>query len=122
MSAATQGRRERVRGGRRVVRKVRLTVEEDVRLVRLAAVQRVTVPRLLAESALAADGWTITQRRELVEECFAARRQLAGVARNVNQIARWSNAQRVARDAETLVAMVERAIGRLDAAVEGLRP
>ena len=72
----------------------------------VAARQGVSVPRLLVEAALAGDGWTPTQRRGLVRELLAARRDLAGLATNVNQLARWANtverfpheaAQRLAR-------------------------
>jgi hypothetical protein len=53
---------------------------------------KVTVPRLLVESALADQGETSTDRRELLAGLFHARRLLSSIANNVNQIARASNA------------------------------
>jgi len=86
-------RRANVAGGReRTGRSHRVYVseEEEVRLAKLAAEQRVTVPRLLVESALSGVE-TSTQRRATIAELFALRRSLAGMANNVNQIARAAN-------------------------------
>lgn len=55
----------------------------------LAAAAQVTVARLLVESALAGPGGeTVSERRALISELFAVHRSVAGVANNVNQIAR----------------------------------
>jgi hypothetical protein len=123
VSRATKGRRERVRGGRHMVRKVRVTPAENGRLEQLAAGQAVSVPRLLVESALAEDGWTITQRRALIAEWDRAVRQLVGVATNVNQIAYHANAAERFPGvvAYSTLPRIEDAIERLNAAVEGLR-
>ncbi len=118
MTAPRYGRQERVRGGRVVRHVIKVTVADESRLQALAAAQRVSVARLLVESALAGDGWTITQRRALVSGWLAARRQLSGIAVNVNQVAHWCNREQAfTRDAERLVLEVERAVERLEAAV-----
>lgn len=72
--------------------RVKVSPEEEAVLVRLAAGQGVTVARLLVEAATSAQGETPTQRREAIVELFAIRRLLAGVANNVNQLARHANA------------------------------
>jgi hypothetical protein len=121
VSAARQGRQVRFHGGRRVVRKVRVTAVENGRLAQLAAAQGVSVPRLLVEAALASDGWTPSQRRELVRQLLAARRDLAGLATNVNQLARWANtAGRFPRDAAEHVSRIDEAIAVVEQAVVGL--
>lgn len=121
MSGARQGRQARVRGGRHVVRKVRVTAEQNAGLEQLAAAQGVSVPRLLVEAALAGDGWTPTQRRALVRELLAARRDLVGLATNVNQLARWANTvERFPREAADRLALIDRAVARIEQAVGGL--
>lgn len=85
-------RRANVPGGRLHHHKVSVTPEEEAVLVRLAASQGVTVVRLLVESAMAPTGETPAQRREAIVELFTVHRQLAGVANNLNQLARHANA------------------------------
>lgn len=89
------GRRRRANtpGGRRVAHQVKVTVAEEAVLVRLAEAAGVSVPRLLVEAATASDtGVTSTQRREAVVELMTVSRVLAGVAGNLNQLARAVNA------------------------------
>ena len=85
-------RRANTPGGRQHSHKVRVTPEEEGLLLRLAAEQNVTVPRLLVEAALANHGETSTDRRELLASLFHVRRLLASISNNVNQIARATNA------------------------------
>ncbi|ONI65290.1 hypothetical protein ALI44B_00930 [Leifsonia sp. ALI-44-B] len=85
-------RRANAPGGRRHFHQVKVTAEEEGQLLLLAAERKVTVPRLLVESALADQGETSTDRRELLAGLFHARRLLSSIANNVNQIARASNA------------------------------
>ncbi len=114
-------RRENVPGGRRHVHKVRVSPEEEARLVQLAAAQRVSVPRLLIEAALSAAVETPSERREAMAQLFALRRGLTGMASNVNQIARAANTEGrapvgTAQALEDLRAVV----GKVDVAIEGL--
>ena len=69
---------------------VTLTKAERDQLRTRAAELRVSVPRLMVESALSGVE-TRTERRHLVAELFEARRLLATVANNVNQLARSAN-------------------------------
>lgn len=97
-------RRRRVQGGRQHRHVVRVTAEEEARLLLLAGEYKVSVVKLLVDSALAAGardsaatatpagaaGGGVVDRAVAVE-LFAAVRQLAGIATNVNQIARKAN-------------------------------
>lgn len=84
-------RRENVAGGRPFTHRVRVDEHEEAVLARLAAEQHVTVPRLLVESALSRSGDTPSARREALRKLFAMRRQLAGIATNINQLAKVAN-------------------------------
>lgn len=68
--------------------------EEDTQLRARAVVAGVTVPRFLYESAMAAHVHTDTDRKAAIAELFALRRDMAGVATNVNQLAKWANEER----------------------------
>lgn len=106
-------RRENVGGARRHAHQVKVSAEEELALQVRAGRLGVSVPRLLVEAALAegapgdprasrsaggADGAggglrgvTPAERAALAQELFAVRRLLAGVANNVNQLARAAN-------------------------------
>ncbi len=84
-------RRANVARGRRVAYQVKLTEEEQVRLLELAEAQQVTIPRLLVESALASTGETPARRRQAMVGLFKIEHLLATVANNVNQLARIAN-------------------------------
>lgn len=75
---------------------VKVTEAEEAVLVRLAEAAGVSVPRLLVEAATAAEfgagGVTATERRAAVVELMTVSRVLAGVAGNLNQLARSVNA------------------------------
>lgn len=85
-------RRANVTGGRQHSHRVLVTPEEEALLLQRAEAARVTVPRLLIESALAERGETATDRREALEDLFRVRGYLGAVSNNVNQIARAMNA------------------------------
>jgi hypothetical protein len=114
-------RRANVPGGReRTGRSHRVYVSEDeaVRLAKLAAEQHVTVPRLLVESALSGRE-TPTQRRAVLAELFALRRSLAGMANNVNQIARVANTDgRAPVGTAAALEGIVRAVERIDATID----
>ncbi|MBA2717408.1 MAG: plasmid mobilization relaxosome protein MobC [Propionibacteriales bacterium] len=114
-------RRANVAGGRKHRHEVLVTEFEEARLVQLAEAQRVTVPRLLIESALAAQGETSTQRRRAMAELFAIRRALAGTVNNVNQIARVANAEgRVSDELAATLGELDVRLHAIDAAIDGL--
>lgn len=91
-------------------------------LLRLAHEQRVTVPRLLVESALASGmSETPTERRNAMTQLFGLHRLLAAVSNNVNQMAKATNATGEVQDemVETLRA-VRRLAERIDVTIDGL--
>lgn len=114
-------RRANVQGGReRTGRSHRVYVseEEAVRLAKLAAEQHVTVPRLLVESALSG-AETPTQRRAAIAELFALRRSLAGMANNVNQLARAANTDgRAPVGTAAALQSIVRAVERIDETID----
>jgi hypothetical protein len=114
-------RRANVRGGRQHAHRVLVTPEEEARLVQLAEAERVTVPRLLIEAALAGGGETPTQRRHAMVALFGLRRSLAGLATNVNQLATYANVSgRFPREADDVLPDIRRAVERIDAAIDEL--
>ncbi|MBE9924848.1 MobC family plasmid mobilization relaxosome protein [Cellulosimicrobium cellulans] len=115
-------RRANVEGGRQHRHEVKVTPEEEGMLLRLAHEQRVTVPRLLVESALASGtSETPTERRNAMAQLFGLHRLLAAVSNNVNQMAKATNATGEVQDemVETLRA-VRRLAERIDATIDGL--
>lgn len=101
-----------------------MTPEEEAQLLRLAAAQRVSVPRLLIEAALAppdGGGETATERRDALAELFHIQRTLAGIANNVNQIARATNASgQLQADTQATCAAVRRTAMRMDDVIDRL--
>lgn len=83
-------RRRRVEGGRQHRHVVRVTPEEEAKLLALALRYRVSVPKLLVDSALAggaqAGAANDSVRDALVTELFGVHRLLANVTNNVNQM------------------------------------
>lgn len=115
-------RRANVAGGRHARHEVKVSAEEEGRLLRLALAQGVTVPRLLVEAALASEaGETVTERRNAITKLFELHRLLAAVSNNVNQIAKATNAtgEWQAETAATLDA-VRRIAQRIDVVVDEL--
>lgn len=103
-SAGPAGRRKRqsnVDGGRTERFVVKVEPAEATALRDEAERQSVTVSRLLVESVLtvetsltSATGMTRTERENLMTALWDLRRLVAGIANNINQIARFSNEQR----------------------------
>lgn len=119
----SSGRRRQANtpSGRPVACKVRLSEEEQARLLALADEQRVTIPRLLVESALASVGETSTQRRAAMVELFAIRHQLASVANNANQLARTANITgEVPGGLEAMLLELRGLAARIDDTLDGL--
>lgn len=119
--AIRRRRRANVSGGRRHSHEVKVTPEEEALLVQRAEEQRVTVPRLLVESALAPQGETPTQRRELIAALFGVSRLLGTIANNVNQIAKATNStgEWQPETSATLDA-VRRTTTRIEETIDGL--
>jgi Bacterial mobilisation protein (MobC) len=117
------GRRRRANapGGRSHAHLVRVTSAEGQRLRSLAERQRVSVPRLLVESALAEAGETTTERRDAIAELFRLRRSLIGVATNVNQLAKHANATGTfPSDADAVLPRVREMCVRIDGVIDRL--
>jgi len=116
-------RRENAAGGRRIAHQVKVTVQEEAVLVRLAEEAGVSVPRLLVEAAVAGgSAVTSTQRREAIVELMAVSRVLAGVATNLNQLARAVNSgAEFPPQAAVVREKIRELIPRLNRAAEDLR-
>jgi len=115
-------RRANVKGGRQHRHEVWVTPEEEGRLSQLALAQKVTIPRLLVESALASEApVTVTQQKEAIAELFAVHRLLAAVSNNVNQIARATNATGELQDGtREALAKVRQVAARIDEVIDDL--
>ena len=70
---------------------VTVTPTEAAELEAKAAAAGMTVPRLLHESAKSAHVETSTERKAAIAELFSVRREVAGIATNLNQLARYAN-------------------------------
>ncbi len=115
-------RRGNVAGGRVARHVVTASPEEEGALLRLALAQGVTIPRLLVESALATDaGETMTERRATIAKLFELHRLLGAISRNVNQIAKATNATRELHpETSATLTAVRRTAERIDALVDEL--
>jgi mobilisation protein len=73
-----------------------VTEEEEGKLLALALQYRVSVAKLLVDSALAGGAEVAVAnasvRHEVIVQMFATHRLLAGIANNVNQMAKATNA------------------------------
>lgn len=119
----TSARRRRVEGGRQHRHVVRVTPAEEAQLLVLALRYRVSVPKLLVDSALAggseAASANASVRQALVTELFGVHRLLANIANNVNQVARVANATgAVPSEAEAVLSAARRAADRIDGLVD----
>lgn len=124
-SSRRQARRRRVEGGRQHRHVVRVTPEEEAKLLALALRYRVSVPKLLVDSALSGGAGEAAQsslvRNEVLTELFGVHRLLAGIANNVNQIARATNATGEVQPAtDATLTKVREVAGRIDMAVDQL--
>jgi len=113
-------RRENVQGGRLVRHVVKVTPEEESALLAKAQSARVTVVRLMVESALADRGETATNRHELAVQLFGAFRLLSALSNNINQMAKATNATGdLPKDLAVTLAEVRRLAMRIDGILEG---
>jgi hypothetical protein len=94
-AAVTSAGRRQVRASGRVrphAHRVKVTAEQEARLVELAAGRGITVARLMVESALSGGAASAAERAGAVAELSVLGAALGRVGVNVNQIARATNA------------------------------
>lgn len=118
--ALSRRRRENAEAPRTKRHSVYVTPEEAGRLARLAEERHMTVPRLLAEAALASEtGQTETERRELLTLLFHLHRALGAIGNNVNQLAKVANATgELGEELRDTLEAVRRALTRVDDAMD----
>jgi len=97
--------------------KVRLTAEQKAALDRQAGALRVSVPRLLVDSAFAPAGLSLAERNALWAQLEGLSRLLSRVGNNVNQIAATMHATGTMRPE---VAGAADAVTRIAARLDGL--
>ena len=107
-------------GSRRdITHKVRVSADQEARLVERATARRITVSRLLAESALAGGADAAAARAHLAGEMFRVVRVLGQIGVNVNQLAKVANATgSVPPEAPHALAALARATERLTALLD----
>ena len=122
-TGAAGRRRPNLRDGG--VRKKRYTVMvsegEDTQLRARAILADSTVPRLPVEAALAGASETPSERKELVVELYRLRRDVAGIATNMNQLAKFANTEKTfPAEAVRAVAEYRALVPRIQMIVDGL--
>jgi len=118
-------RRRRVEGGRHHRHVVRVTPEEEAQLLALALRYRVSVPKLLVDSALAggseAAASNASVRHALITELFGLHRLLANVANNVNQMTKALHATgELPPQTGEVLAAARRTAMKIDDVIDGL--
>lgn len=126
-------RLRRAQGGRRHVVTVRLTDAEYEVISARAAALRISRQRLMVEAATAPRqpprpagagpfyGAPASERRAMADELVGVRRLVAGLATNINQLAKVANATgTVPAELPAAAAATTRALGRLNTAVDAL--
>jgi hypothetical protein len=112
-----RGLRQERRPGlpRPFVHKVKVTPEQEERLILRAAERRITVARLLAESALAGGSDVAKAKAELAGELFRISRLVGKIGVNINQIAKATNATLVEQPGTAgAIAAVRRVVARIE--------
>lgn len=111
-------RQRRVPSGARTIdHRVKVTPEQEARLLLLAAPRGITVARLFVESALAGGAEAANTRAEFRDELYRITRLLGKVSVNINQIARATNAT-FEEQPDTAAAIAS--LGRVTARLEQL--
>jgi Bacterial mobilisation protein (MobC) len=111
-------RRRRVAGGRHVPVQVKFTAAEYQSVVARAVAAGLTVPSYLALSGLRPHGVASTDIKAALINARGARRVLAGVGNNLNQLtAKLHSTGEVDVALPAVVAAVERIAARVDQAV-----
>ncbi|MGV2384104.1 MAG UNVERIFIED_CONTAM: plasmid mobilization relaxosome protein MobC [Thermobifida fusca] len=118
----------RAEGGRRHVITVRVSAAEFEAISARAIAARVSRQRLMVEAALARvdeagqPTMTVSERRALVVEFLAVRRQVVGLATNINQIAAAANSGHPPDELAPALRAIQSTLARLDEAVDALTP
>jgi hypothetical protein len=108
-------RRANVDGGRMHRHEVKVSPEEEARLLALAEKHRVTIPRLLIEAALNENSESPSERRDQFMQLSNLQRLIGSVANNMNQIARHANSTgELPPDAAPAIAHAKSVIIRID--------
>lgn len=109
-------------GGRHCVVKVLLTESEVASLRGLSELAGVSVQRYLVESGMSGSAANAAARRRVAVNVTAARVVLKGVANNLNQLAKWANANHALPDSlERLVDDLARAVAVVEETTSELR-
>lgn len=110
------GRQVQEPGNPRPIRHVvKVTREQEERLLIRAASRRITVSRLMLESALSGDASAAETKAELAGELFRVSRLLGRVGVNLNQVARATNIElEMQPEFEPVMQEVGRAAARLN--------
>jgi hypothetical protein len=97
---------------------VKVTPDEDAALRSRAAVREVTVARLLFESAMDVNVVTAAERKQAIVMLFKLQREMASVANNANQLARYANTEgRFPVEATAVLAEYRAVVGEIRAAM-----
>lgn len=112
-------RQANVPGGRTIRREVWLSEFEDNALYFAAERAGMTPARFLKESALSHErGMSVTERHTVVKELFQLKRSLVAVGNNINQLARWANAEEalnaeVSKELSSALVYLRRVVGEI---------
>jgi hypothetical protein len=116
--AVRRARRTRVSGGRQVQVNVKLTEAEYQAVAARAIASGLTVPSYLALAGLRPDGVATGEAKAALIDARAARRVLAGVANNLNQLtAKLHSTGEVDAALPAVVAAAERVMDRVEGAI-----
>lgn len=111
----TRRRRANVVGGRMHRHIVKVSPEEEAQLLQIAERHRVTVARLLVESALSEGNEIPSERRDQFLELSNLARLVGTVANNINQVAKHANSTgEVPADAAASITHAKSVIHRVD--------
>lgn len=115
---SSSSRRPRIAGGRQVQVQVKFT-EDEYRMVALRAVAaNLTVPSYLALTGLRPEGVASSDAKSALTNLAGARRVLAGVASNLNQLVhKLHGTGQLDAALPAVLAAVERISGRADEAI-----
>lgn len=109
---------------------VRMTTDEKALVTALALSQGLSVPAFLMRSAVTGGADAAARYERLREELAGARRLLAGLSSNLNQLARQANAHALAEDVpavtvaqlDSAVRAVQQAVSRVDSITSRAAP